>query len=149
MVTKRAQYLCVEKEFNKEERKKGGQVQRCLPKKERTRVLRRRSGETSGGISRASDGHVDDEGDNIRGALAVFACEVRYPKQATVQQEQPKKAEIMSKHGDGDGPNLHSAQRCGNMTADADRRPHGVTVAQASGGHRLIQQYRFTYLCLV
>ena len=100
MVTKRAQYLCVEKEFNKEEQKKR-LVQRCLPKKERTRVLRRRSGETSGGISKASDGHVDDEGDNIRGALAVFACEVRYPIQATVQQEQPKKAEIMSKHGDG------------------------------------------------
>ena len=61
-------------------------MQRCLPKKERMRVLRRCSGETSGGISRASDGHVDDEGDNFRGALAVFACEVRYPKQATVSR---------------------------------------------------------------
>ena len=110
MVTKRAQYLCVEKEFNKEERKKGGQVQRCLPKKERTRVLRRRSGETSGGISRASDGHVDDEGDNIRGALAVFACEVRYPKQATVQQEQPKGRNNEQTRGRSEQPTKQTAQ---------------------------------------
>jgi len=99
LVTKGTQYLCVQKEFNKEEQKKGeGHV---LTKEGKGTCTWRRSGETSAGTNRASDGHVNDEGDNIRGALAVFACEVRYPKQATVQQEQPKKAEIMSKHGDG------------------------------------------------
>jgi len=77
--------------------------------------------------------------------LAVFTYEVPYPKQATIQQEQPKKATGTERAAhEADGPNLHSAQRCGNVTADAGRGPHGVTVAQAPGGHHLVQQYRFT-----
>ena len=40
----------------------------------------------NGGASRTNDGQVEDEGDNIMGALAVMAYEIRSPRQATVQQ---------------------------------------------------------------